>query len=257
MDGALGCGVGLGEGPEVRVGEGDVGGSPPSEQAAATRASRASASGAIRRTASCYGLGLRLLPLPAVAASNQGPKPVAASQVTLVQLMELTDANIAGIVHGGVVMKLVDTAAGLAAIKHCGGLAVTVSMDEMSFLAPVHVGDTITVKASVNAVYTTSLEVGVRVEAERIVSGERVHTASAYLVYVALDEDGNPRPVPRLLTETVVQQRREREAGIRRQTRMEHREQIRQHRRDVEEIERQILSDLEEPGESTPPHLRF
>ncbi|HEX5949663.1 MAG TPA: acyl-CoA thioesterase [Actinomycetota bacterium] len=192
-----------------------------------------------------------------MAATNQGPKSVSASQVTLVQLMELTDANIAGIVHGGVVMKLVDTAAGLAAIKHCGGLAVTVSMDEMSFLAPVHVGDTITVEASVNAAYTTSLEVGVRVEAERIVTGERVHTASAYLVYVALDEDGNPRPVPRLLTETVVQQRREREAGIRRQTRMEHREQIRQHRRDVEEIERQIVSDLEEPGESPPPHLRY
>ncbi|HSD49384.1 MAG TPA: acyl-CoA thioesterase [Actinomycetota bacterium] len=196
-----------------------------------------------------------------MAASNPGPKPVAASQVTLVQLMELTDANIAGIVHGGVVMKLVDTAAGLAAIKHCGGLAVTVSMDEMSFLAPVYVGDTITVKASVNAVYTTSLEVGVRVEAERILTGERIHTASAYLVYVALDDEGNPRHVPRLLTETVVQQRREREAGIRRQTRMEHREQIRQHRRDVEEIERSMQSSPEEPepapGESTPPHLRF
>lgn len=233
-----------------------MGGSPPSEQAAVTRASRTSASGAIRRTAQCYGLRLRLLPFSTVAASK-GPKPVAASQVTLVQLMELTDANIAGIVHGGVVMKLVDTAAGLAAIKHCGGLAVTVSMDEMSFLAPVHVGDTITVKASVNAVYTTSLEVGVRVEAERIVTGERVHTASAYLVYVALDDDGRPRPVPRLLTETVVQQRREREAGIRRQTRMEHREQIRQHRRDVEELERQILDGLEEPGDTTPPHLRF
>lgn len=193
-----------------------------------------------------------------MAASSQGPKPVAASQVTLVQLMELTDANIAGIVHGGVVMKLVDTAAGLAAIKHCGALAVTVSIDGMSFLAPVHVGDTITVKASVNAVYTTSLEVGVRVEAERILTGERVHTASAYLVYVALDDDGKPRPVPRLVTETVVQQRREREAGIRRQTRMEHRDAIRQHRRDVEEIEAAIRDTLDGSGESEPPkHLRF
>ena len=90
------------------------------------------------------------------------PRRVASSQVTLVQLMEITDANIAGLVHGGVVMKLVDTAAGLAAYKHAGGMCVTVSMDEMSFLAPVHVGDTVTVHASVNDVGTTSIEVGVR-----------------------------------------------------------------------------------------------
>jgi uncharacterized protein (TIGR00369 family) len=90
------------------------------------------------------------------------PRRVASSQVTLVQLMEITDANIAGLVHGGVVMKLVDTAAGLAAYKHAGGMCVTVSMDEMSFLAPVHVGDTVTVHASVNDVGTTS-SVGVRV----------------------------------------------------------------------------------------------
>lgn len=251
----------LGDGLAVRVGDGDGDGSSAAGQAVAASDSRTSASSAGRRTGPCYGLGLRLLAFCTVAASIPGPKPVAASQVTLAQLMELTDANIAGIVHGGVVMKLVDTAAGLAAIKHCGGLAVTVSMDEMSFLAPVHVGDTITVKASVNAVYTTSLEVGVRVEAERILTGERVHTASAYLVYVALDDDGNPRPVPRLNPETVVQQRREREAGIRRQTRLEHREQIRQHRRDGEGSERSIPSILEDPepdpGESTPPHLRF
>ncbi|OFW78615.1 MAG: hypothetical protein A2Z48_07295 [Actinobacteria bacterium RBG_19FT_COMBO_70_19] len=164
---------------------------------------------------------------------DRTPKPVAASQVTLVQLMEITDANIAGIVHGGVVMKLVDTAAGLAAIKHCRGLAVTVSMDEMSFLAPVHVGDTITVKASVNAAYTTSLEVGVRVEAEHIVTGERVHAASAYLVFVALDDEGKPRPVAPVVAETVVEQRRGREAAIRRQTRMEHRDAIRKDRREV------------------------
>jgi acyl-CoA hydrolase len=248
---------GLGDALEVRAGDGDPGGSVSVEQAAPTTATRASMNGAIRRTRPCYGLRRCLLAFSTMVASMSAQKPVAASQVTLVQLMELTDANIAGIVHGGVVMKLVDTAAGLAAIKHCGGLAVTVSMDEMSFLAPVHVGDTITVKASVNAVYTTSLEVGVRVEAERILTGERAHTASAYLVYVALDEDGNPRPVPRLLTETVVQQRREREAGIRRQTRLEHREQIRQHRRDVEQLERPIQPSADEPGESIPPHLRF
>ncbi|GIU99248.1 MAG: acyl-CoA thioesterase [Actinomycetota bacterium] len=183
------------------------------------------------------------------------PKPVSASQVTLVQLMEITDANIAGIVHGGVVMKLVDTAAGLAAIKHCGGLAVTAAMDEMSFLAPVHVGDTITVRASVNEAYTTSLEVGVRVEAERILTGERVHAASAYLVFVALDDEGRPRPVPPVVAESAVERRRQREARIRRRKRLQHREAILRHRAaDAGEAER--TQGPEEPGGGMPRHLR-
>jgi len=158
---------------------------------------------------------------------------VASSQVTLVQLMEITDANIAGIVHGGVVMKLVDTAAGLAAFKHAGGMCVTVSMDEMSFLAPVHVGDTVTVKASVNDVGTTSLEIGVRVESEELETGTRTHCSSAYLVFVALDDEGKPRPVPPLIAETEEEQRRQREAKIRRETRIGHREAIAQLRRGV------------------------
>jgi len=154
------------------------------------------------------------------------PKPVSASRVTLIELMELADANVAGIVHGGTIMKLVDTAAGLAAIKHCGGLAVTVSIDEMSFLHPVHVGDLVTVRASVNDVGRTSLEVGVRVEAEEVTTGRRTHTSSAYLVFVALDEEGKPRPVPPLLTETPEDERRRREARIRRETRLAHRRAI-------------------------------
>ncbi|HZD78700.1 MAG TPA: acyl-CoA thioesterase [Actinomycetota bacterium] len=157
-------------------------------------------------------------------------KPVSFSQITLVQLMEITDANIAGIVHGGVVMKLVDTAAGLAAIRHCGGLAVTVSMDEMSFLAPVRIGDTLTVRASVNDVGRTSLEVGVRVESENVVTGERTHTGSAYLVFVALDDQGKPRPIPPVIAETPTQQRRQREAKMRREARLAHKAAIREHR---------------------------
>lgn len=164
------------------------------------------------------------------------PKRVADSQVTLVQLTEITDANLLGIVHGGVVMKLVDTAAGLAAMKHCGGPAVTVAMDEMSFLAPVHVGDTLTVVASVNDAGRTSLEVGVSVESEQVVTGKRTHTSSAYLVFVALDEDGKPRPVPPVLAETEVQRRRQREAKIRRETRMSHRQAIEDHRRDAPKV---------------------
>jgi uncharacterized protein (TIGR00369 family) len=159
------------------------------------------------------------------------PKPVSTSQVTLVQLMEITDANLGGLVHGGVIMKLVDTAAGLAAIKHAGGMCVTVTMDEMTFLAPVHVGDTVTVKASVNDVGTTSLEIGVRVESEDIVSGRRTHTSSAYLVFVALDGEGRPRPVPGIVAETSDEERRQREAKIRRETRLAHRAAIEEHRR--------------------------
>jgi uncharacterized protein (TIGR00369 family) len=159
------------------------------------------------------------------------PKRVSDSQVVLSQLMEITDANIMGIVHGGVVMKIVDTAAGLAAIKHIGGLAVTVAMDEMSFLAPVRIGDMVTARASVNDVGETSLEVGVRVESENVVTGERTHTSSAYLVFVALDDTGKPRPVPPLVPEGAVQERRRAEARIRRETRLAHKAAIREHRR--------------------------
>ena len=154
------------------------------------------------------------------------PKRVADSRVTLVQLMGVTDANIAGNVHGGTVMKLVDTAAGLAAVKHCGGLAVTASIDEMLFLHPVHIGDVVTVKAAVNDVGRTSMEVGVRVEAENVVTGHRVRTGSAYLVFVALDADERPRPVPPLMPETDVELRRQREARVRRETRLAHKAAI-------------------------------
>ncbi len=194
------------------------------------------------------------------------PKLVAESQVTLVQLMEITDANLLGLVHGGVVMKLVDTAAGLAAMKHCGGPAVTVAMDEMSFLAPVHVGDTVTVLASVNDSGNTSLEVGVSVESEQVLTGKRTHTSSAYLVFVALDEDGRPRPVPPLVAETEVQRRRQREAKIRRETRMSHRLAIEDHRRDGSK--KASRRPFKEPAKRTagqppqdegdqPPHLRI
>lgn len=182
-------------------------------------------------------------------------KVVADSETKLVQLMEITHANIAGIVHGGEVMKLVDTAAGIAAIKHAGGMCVTVAIDEMSFLHPVHVGDLVTVKASVNDVGTTSLEVGVTVEVEDVRSGERKHTSSAYLVFVALDEEGKPRAVPKLVAETSLQHRRRREAQIRRRTRLEHRRAIEDHRRD--EVRSGAREEPGEDDEHQPPHLRL
>jgi len=157
-------------------------------------------------------------------------RPASHSRVTLTQLMEVTDANVAGNVHGGVVMRLADTAAAIAAIRHAGSLCVTVSVDELSFLEPVHVGDLLTLRASVNAVGTTSLEVGVRVEAEDPVSGERVHAATAYLVFVALDDAGRPRAVPPLLCETDEELRRNREAMLRREARQAHKEAIKAQR---------------------------
>jgi acyl-CoA hydrolase len=137
-------------------------------------------------------------------------------------MMEVTDANFAGNVHGGAIMRLVDTAAGLAAIKHAGGLAVTVAIDEMTFLEPVNIGDVVTLHASVNDVGTSSMECGVRVEAMNPVTGRHVHANSAYLVFVAIDQDGHPCPVPPLLTESEQEKRRQHEAKLRREARLAH-----------------------------------
>ena len=160
------------------------------------------------------------------AMSEPTPKTVADSRVELTQLMEATDVNIAGTVHGGVVMRLVDTAAGLAAIRHAAGLAVTVAIDGMTFLEPVHIGDLLVLKATVNDVGRTSMECGVRVEAHDPVTGTVRHANTAYLVFVAVDDDGNPRPVPPLVAETEVEQRRRREAKLRRQARLAHKEAV-------------------------------
>ena len=148
------------------------------------------------------------------------PKPATDSSVALIRQMDLTDANMLGNVHGGEVMKLVDTAGGLAAMKHCGGPTVTVSMDEMTFFEPVYVGDVVTVRSMVNDTGRTSLEVGVRVEAENYRTGRRVHTSSAYLVYVALDDAGRPRPVPPVIAESDQQRQRQHEAKLRREARL-------------------------------------
>ena len=141
--------------------------------------------------------------------------------------MEATDVNLAGTVHGGVVMRLVDTAAGLAAMRHACGLAVTVTIDEMTFLDPVHIGDLLVLRASVNDVGTTSMECGVRVEAHDVVTGTTRHVNTAYLVFVAVDDEGKPRPVPPLVAETETERRRQREAKLRRAARLAHKEAVR------------------------------
>jgi acyl-CoA hydrolase len=151
---------------------------------------------------------------------------VAESQTQLVQWMGIQDANSAGFIHGGSVMKLCDEAAGVVAVKHSRCRVVTAGVDRMTFVAPVHVGELLTFSASVNAAWRTSMEVGVRVEAENPRTGERRHTSSAYLTMVALDEQGTPTEVAGLITETDEQLRREADAQVRRRNRLREREEI-------------------------------
>ncbi len=148
------------------------------------------------------------------------PKRAADSQVTLSQQMMPSDANPLGNVHGGQVMKLVDEAGGLAGMRHARRPVVTVAVDSMSFLSPVKVGHLLTLRASVNWVGKTAIEVGVRVEAENPITGEITHTNSAFAVYVALDDDGRPCPVPPLILTTEDEKRRWEEAEARQELRL-------------------------------------
>ncbi|MET7484390.1 acyl-CoA thioesterase [Streptomyces sp. NPDC005538] len=154
-------------------------------------------------------------------------KPVSASRTTLSHIMTHNDTNLLGTVHGGVIMKLVDDAAGAVAGRHSGGPAVTASMDEMAFLEPVRVGDLVHVKAQVNWTGRTSMEVGVRVLAERWnESTPATQVGSAYLVFAAVDADGKPRAVPPVIPETERDERRYQEAQIRRTHRLSRRRAI-------------------------------
>ena len=153
-------------------------------------------------------------------------RPAAQSASMLVKWMGISDANSAGFIHGGVVMRLCDEAAGIAAIRHCGGRIVTAGMDRMTFLHPVNLGELLTCRAQVNAAWRTSMEVGVRVEAENARTGETRHTSTAYLTMVALDDNGKPTAVPRLELSGDTEQRRQREAELRRKNRLTEREQI-------------------------------
>jgi acyl-CoA hydrolase len=148
------------------------------------------------------------------------------SRATLIRWMDIMDANSAGFVHGGTVLRMCDEVAGLAAIKHCGRRAVTAGLDRTTFLEPVFIGELLKVSATVNAAWHTSMEVGVRVDAENPFSGESRHTSSAYLTMVALDDDGKPAPVPSLVPASAEEKRRHDEAQLRRRNRLEERDQI-------------------------------
>lgn len=154
------------------------------------------------------------------------------SRVTLAQIMRATEANLLGTIHGGEIVKIADSTAGTVGHRHCGGPVVTAAVDEMVFLAPVRVGDLVETFGQVNWVGRTSMEVGVRIEAQSYSDPEapRVHVASAYFVMVRIDEDRRPVAIPPLRVETPTDQRRQREAQIRRAHRLARRAEIEQGR---------------------------
>ena len=149
------------------------------------------------------------------------PKPISASRVTLSQLMNLEHANLLGNVHGGSIMKLADEAGALACMRHAQKKVVTVAIDSMTFRQPIRIGDLIILNAEVSYTGRTSMEAEVQVLAENPITGERTHTNTAYLVYVALDDSGRPSSVPPLTAESEDEERKMEKAKERQQRRLE------------------------------------
>ncbi|MFQ6057703.1 MAG: acyl-CoA thioesterase [Anaerolineae bacterium] len=145
------------------------------------------------------------------------------SFVEMTQVVLPSDGNPLGTIFGGRVMQWIDLCATVSAMRHCRRIVVTASMDDLHFLAPMHVGEIAILCAQVNRVFHTSLEVGVRVEAEHPLTGERRHCATAYLTFVALDEAGRPVEVPPVIPETEEEVRRYEAAAIRREERLRRR----------------------------------
>lgn len=147
-------------------------------------------------------------------------KPVRESASEYAELALPTDANGLGNVLGGKVMHLVDLAGAMAAMRHARKPTVTAAVDSLRFLHPAHIGDLITLRSSVNRVFQSSMEVGVKVETENLMTGHKVHTCSAYLTFVALDKSGKPVPITPVIPETEEEKRRFRQAGERREYRL-------------------------------------
>jgi uncharacterized protein (TIGR00369 family) len=157
---------------------------------------------------------------PITMPQTDTPKPIRASRITLSQLMHPEHANLLGNVHGGWIMKLVDEAGALACMRHAQRKVVTVSIDSMVFRQPIRIGDLIILNAEVSYAGRTSMEAEVHVLAENPITGEQTHTNTAYLVYVALDDEGRPTSVPRLQAETEEEKRRMEEAEERQKRRL-------------------------------------
>ncbi len=151
-------------------------------------------------------------------AKPRGRRP-SESEMTTARLMMPTDANVLGNVFGGAIMRYMDEIAAIVAWRHAGKNVVTASIDRMNFYAPVYVGNLLILKASVNFVGTTSMEIGVRIEAQDPSTRVGTHTSSCYLTYVALDEKGKPTPIPPLIVSTPEEKRRFKQALARRRLR--------------------------------------
>jgi acyl-CoA hydrolase len=149
---------------------------------------------------------------------------VGASRTEMIELGLPEDANPLGNILGGRVMHLIDIAGAIATHRHCRMQAVTASVDHLDFLNPIRVGELIVLQSQVNRAFRTSVEVGVEVFSENFVTGERKHTTTAFLTFVALDSEGHPAPVPPLIVKTSEERRRYREAGERRKARLALRE---------------------------------
>lgn len=146
-------------------------------------------------------------------------KKVSDSALTTVRLMMPTDANVMGNVFGGAIMRYMDEVAAVVAFRHAGKNCVTASMDRMNFYAPVYVGNILILKAAVNYVGNTSMEIGVRIEAQDATTGRVTHTGSCYLTYVALDESGRPTSIPKIVPVTAAERKRFSRALARRKLR--------------------------------------
>ena len=155
-------------------------------------------------------------------------RPCRESQHQTSELMMPQDANILGHVFGGAILALMDKCAAVAAFRHARSNCVTASIDRVDFKEPIHVGDLVVMKASVNFAGRSSMEVGVRVEAEDLLTGRRRHTNSCYLTFVAIDRNGRPVEVPSVIPETDDERRRFDAAQARRKRRLEERDQERQ-----------------------------
>lgn len=157
-------------------------------------------------------------------SSTRPSRTVRESQHETSEIMMPQHANNLGHVFGGVVLAMMDKAAAVAAIRHARTTCVTASIDRVDFREPIHVGDLVVMRASVNYVGRTSMEVGIRVEAEDMLSGHRRHTNSCYLTFVAVDRGGRPVEVPTLVPETAEEIRRYAAAAERRRRRLEERQ---------------------------------
>lgn len=165
----------------------------------------------------------RVSPPRAPVAPKPAGKPASASRTEMVEAVLPNDANVLGNILGGRVMHLIDIAGAIAAYRHAQSHVVTASVDYIDFRNPIKVGDLIVLKSQVNRAFHTSVEVGVEVYSENVLTGKRTRTSNAFVTYVAIDQNNRPHPVPPVLVRTAAERRRYREAGIRRRIRLAHR----------------------------------